>query len=100
MLRNEKTNLSKWKSLSFEDLEKKYFGVNHAELGAEIARRWRLADPIIAAINYNMIQNGQRHSHIASAVHIADAAMMMMGLGSELMAYSTNLMNMPLTYAI
>mgnify|MGYP000891223352 CR=1 FL=1 len=100
MLRNEKSNISKWKTMSFEDLEKKYFGVNHAELGAEIARRWRLADPIIAAINFHHDPKlAKEHSHIASAVHIADAAMMMMGIGVgidglqyELDEYAVNLM--------
>ena len=82
LLRNENTNHTKWKSMSFEDLENKYFGINHAELGAEIARRWRLADPLIAAINFHHSPElAGEYSVIASAVHIGDAAMMMMGVG-------------------
>ena len=82
LLRKENLKSANWKSLSFEDLENKYFGINHAALGAEIARRWRLADPLIDAINFhhNPSQAGE-NSVIASAVHIADAAMMMMGVG-------------------
>jgi len=82
LLRNENTSHTKWKSMSFEDLENKYFGINHAELGAEIARRWRLADPLVAAIQYHHSpQLAGENSVIASAVHIGDAAMMMMGVG-------------------
>ena len=82
LLRKENLNTSAWKSLSFEDLENKYFGINHADLGAEIARRWRLAQPLIDAINFHHdpIKAGE-NSLLASTVHIADAAMMMMGVG-------------------
>jgi HD-like signal output (HDOD) protein len=82
LLRKENLNSANWKSLSFEDLENKYFGINHAVLGAEIARRWRLADPLIAAINFHHIPSlAGEYSLLASTVHIADAAMMMMGIG-------------------
>lgn len=82
LLRKEQHVFSKWKNMSFEDLENRLFGINHADLGAEIARRWRLADPIIAAIQYHHNpQLAGEHSLIASSVHVADAAMMMMGVG-------------------
>lgn len=82
LLRKENLKSSNWKYLSFEDLENKYFGINHATLGAEIARRWRLADPLIAAINFHHDPHlAGENSLLASAVHIADAAMMMMGVG-------------------
>lgn len=82
LLRKENLKSANWKSLSFEDLENKYFGVNHAELGSEIAKRWRMADPIINSIKYHHDPHlAGEDSLIASAVHIADAAMMMMGIG-------------------
>lgn len=82
LLRKEQQKFSNWKNMSFEDLENKLFGINHADLGAEIARRWRLADPIIAAIQFHHNpQLAGENFLIASAVHIADAAMMMMGVG-------------------
>jgi putative nucleotidyltransferase with HDIG domain len=82
LLRKENLNSSNWKSLSFEDLENKYFGINHAELGAEIARRWRMAEPLIAAINFHHTPHlAGENAILASTVHIADAAMMMMGVG-------------------
>ncbi len=82
LLRKENLKSASWKSMSFEDLEKKYFGINHAALGAEIAKRWRLAQPLIDAISYhhNPREAGE-NSLLASAVHIGDAAMMMMGIG-------------------
>lgn len=82
LLRKEQQKFSNWKNMSFEDLENKLFGINHADLGAEIARRWRLADPIIAAIQFHHSPHlAGEHSLIASAVHVADSAMMMMGVG-------------------
>jgi len=82
LLRKEQLNLAKWKAMSFEDLEIKYFGINHANLGAEIAKKWRLADPLIAAINFHHNPKlAGEYSQVASAVHIGDAAMMMMGVG-------------------
>ncbi|EKD87665.1 MAG: HDIG protein [uncultured bacterium] len=82
LLRKEQQRFSNWKNMSFEELENKLFGVNHADLGAEIARRWRLADPLIAAIQFHHApQLAGEHSLIASAVHLSDAAMMMMGVG-------------------
>lgn len=82
LLRKENLKTANWKSLSFEDLENKYFGINHAALGAEIARRWRLADSLVEAINYHHNPSlAGESSLIASAVHVADAAMMMMGVG-------------------
>lgn len=82
LLRKEQQKFSNWKNMSFEDLENKLFGVNHAELGAEIGRRWRLAEPIITAIQYHHTpQLAGEYTLIASAVHLADSAMMMMGVG-------------------
>ena len=93
LLRKEQQKFSNWKNMSFEELESKIFGVNHAELGAEIARRWRLADPIITAIQFHHTpQLAGEYSLIASAVHVADAAMMMMGVGIGIdgLQYSLN----------
>jgi putative nucleotidyltransferase with HDIG domain len=82
LLRKENLKTANWKSLSFEDLESKYFGINHATLGAEIARRWRLAEPLVEAINFHHDPHlAGENSLLASAVHVADAAMMMMGIG-------------------
>lgn len=82
LLRKENLNTSSWKSLSFEDLENKYFGINHAVLGAEIAKRWRLAEPLVDAIYFHHTPSlAGKNSLIASSVHIADAAMMLMGIG-------------------
>jgi putative nucleotidyltransferase with HDIG domain len=93
LLRKEQQKFSNWKNMSFEDLENKLFGINHADLGAEIARRWRLADPLIAAIQFHHTpQLAGEYSLIASCVHVADAAMLMMGVGIGIdgLQYSLN----------
>lgn len=82
LLRKENLNSANWRSLSFEDLENKYFGISHADLGAEIAKRWRMSDPIINSIKYHHAPKlAGDDVLIASSVHIADAAVMMMGIG-------------------
>jgi putative nucleotidyltransferase with HDIG domain len=67
---------------SFETLEQALFGFDHAELGSEMARRWNFPEPLIAAIRYhhNPAEAGE-YAPLAAAVHVADAAMMMMGVG-------------------
>lgn len=82
LLRKENIKKANWQNMSFEELENKYFGINHASLGMEIARRWRMAEPLIAAIHFHHEPHlAGEHSLIASCVHVADAAMMMLGIG-------------------
>jgi putative nucleotidyltransferase with HDIG domain len=82
LLRNVDTSGPDWQEKSFADLEKEHFGINHAVLGAEIARRWNLPKNLIDAITYHHAPSQANDGLVlASAVHIADAAMMMLGVG-------------------
>jgi putative nucleotidyltransferase with HDIG domain len=82
LLRNVDTSSPEWQGKPFSSLEKEYFGIDHAVLGAEMARRWRLPNPMIAAIQFHHRPSQAGENVIlASAVHLADAAMMMMGIG-------------------
>jgi HD-like signal output (HDOD) protein len=59
-----------------------HFGIDHATLGAEIARRWNLPNPLVEAIAFHhQPSRAQEGMQLASAVHIADAALMMLGIG-------------------
>jgi HD-like signal output (HDOD) protein len=82
LLRNVDTSGPEWQGRPFVDLEAQHFGVDHATLGAEMARRWHLPRPLVEAIAYH-----HRPAHagegalLAAAVHIADAAMNQLGIG-------------------
>lgn len=82
LLRDVNTAAPEWQGRSFTELERTCFGVDHALLGAEIARRWKLPDSLITTIacHHHPAQAG-KYWRLASAVHVADAAAMMMGIG-------------------
>ena len=80
LLRNADVERPEWQGLTFLELEQARFGINHAALGAEMARRWNLPDNLVNAIAYHHdpLQAGA-HVQIAAAVHVADVAMMILG---------------------
>ncbi len=68
---------------SFDEIESDLLGMDHAQLGAEVGRRWNLPDDLVEAIAYH--HDPSRASAdgklVAAAVHVADAAALMAGLG-------------------
>jgi putative nucleotidyltransferase with HDIG domain len=82
LLRDVHVDRPEWEDLTFLELEHARFGIDHATLGAEMARRWNLPENLVAAIafHHNPSQAGE-HGRIAAAVHVADAAMMVLGYG-------------------
>lgn len=82
LLRNVKIDRPEWKDLTFLELERAKFGIDHAALGSEMARRWNLPDNLVKTIAFHHNpSNAGEFAKTASAVHIADAAMMMLGQG-------------------
>jgi putative nucleotidyltransferase with HDIG domain len=83
LLRNTDTSQPAWAHQPFQEMELATFGMDHAMLGAEMARRWQLPDHLVATIAYhhNPEEAPPAHLSLVSAVHVADAAMMMMGVG-------------------
>jgi hypothetical protein len=68
--------------MPFHKLESNYFGVNHAELGAEMARRWEFPDGLQLAITYHHAPSECKvNSLLPSTVHLADALVTMLGIG-------------------
>ena len=100
LLREVDLTAPEWQGQSFSDLEKAHFGVDHATLGAEMARRWNLPSRLVEAIAYHHRPSEAGGSEaggseaggseaggseasgrvLADAVHIADAAMMTLGV--------------------
>jgi HD-like signal output (HDOD) protein len=72
-----------WQDKPFEQTEKEVFGINHAALGSQIAQSWMLPESICNAITFHHEPSKAEKDVeiITAAVHVADLATMMMGLG-------------------
>jgi len=81
-LRNLKINPEDMDNKPFPVIERDNFGIDHAYLGYLLAKRWNLPDPIVGAImNHHQPSLADEHKKITSAVHIADSALMILGIG-------------------
>jgi HD-like signal output (HDOD) protein len=64
-------------------LEHQYLGVDHAGLGAEVARRWNLPEPLVDAIAHHHDPMQATSGHIlAAALHLANAVLINNGIGA------------------
>ncbi len=82
LLRNVDLSKFQWQGRPFDEVEKELFGIDHARLGAEMARIWNLPKPLVDSIqHHHQPENANEGKLLAAAVHIADAAMMMCGIG-------------------
>lgn len=82
LLRGVQAEAGDWLHGSFLEMERQHFGIDHALLGAEIGRRWHLPDELITAIaHHHQPAEAPQHQKMVAAVHVADAAMMMLGVG-------------------
>ncbi len=69
--------------LSFREAEKKIFGIDHAELGAMIAKMWKLSPRMIRIIkNHHMQDKTMIMDKEVSVVYLSDCICMMMGIGA------------------
>ncbi|MCL4560662.1 MAG: HDOD domain-containing protein [Chloroflexi bacterium] len=82
LLRNTDTEDPQFQDRHFSELEASLCGYDHAYLGGEMARRWNLPTPLVTAISFHHKPSQAGESiRLASAVHVADAAMMIFGIG-------------------
>jgi putative nucleotidyltransferase with HDIG domain len=82
LLRESDINRAGWDQYSFLELERANFGVDHAMLGAEIARRWQLPETLVTAIaHHHEPQAAEKYPLLVAAVHVADVSMMVLGIG-------------------
>jgi putative nucleotidyltransferase with HDIG domain len=84
------TGLVETKNFSFLEAEKKVLGVDHAELGAMIAKMWKFSPRMIKIIRHHHLSDESKicDKEIA-AVYLADCICMMMGngVGSDGLSY-------------
>jgi len=68
--------------IPFEEAERRILGVDHAEIGALIAARWKFPPVLVAAIRWHHNPDGvDEPSEVVDIVHIADALCLMQGYG-------------------
>lgn len=74
--------LEEWEYHSFPEVERAWFGLTHAELGAEIAKAWQLPENLVAAIAFHHEpQCAAKHTLLTAVVHVADVSMKVLGIG-------------------
>ena len=68
--------------LPFVDAERQVLGIDHQELGATIARRWRFPPEVAAAIGYHHYPSeAKEHREVAATVYVANRMVSAMGIG-------------------
>lgn len=68
---------------SFNEAEKKIIGINHEELGALMAEKWRFSEKLIYIIRHHHLSDQSARDHTeTSLVYLSDIVCMLMGIGT------------------
>ncbi|WP_321494286.1 HDOD domain-containing protein [uncultured Desulfobacter sp.] len=79
---NKINALVKTQGYSFREAEKKILGIDHAELGALIAKTWQFSPRMIKLIrHHHLSDDSMMKDKEVAAVYLADCICMMMGIG-------------------
>ncbi len=77
-------------NLSFLEAEKQVIGIDHAELGAMIAKMWKFSPRMVKIIRHHHLQDpAMQTEHDIITVYLADCICMMLGLavGADALSY-------------
>jgi len=70
------------RDVPFEQVERSMFGIDHAEIGANILRRWSFPPAMISAVRWHHEpDSAPRPSPMIDVVHVADVLCLMSGIG-------------------
>jgi len=70
------------RGISFEKIERKVFGTDHAEIGARILQNWSFPEQIISAVRWHHEPDGAPVSNpLIDIVHVANVLCLMIGMG-------------------
>ncbi|MFO7750464.1 MAG: HDOD domain-containing protein [Desulfobacteraceae bacterium] len=76
------THLVKDQGYSFSEAEKQLIGIDHAELGAMIAKIWKFSPTMVKIIRHHHLSDENlRNDRDIATVYLADCICMMMGIG-------------------
>jgi putative nucleotidyltransferase with HDIG domain len=68
--------------MPFEQVERSMFGIDHAEIGADILKKWLFPPAIISAVRWHHDPDAApKSSHLIDVVHVADVLCLMSGIG-------------------
>lgn len=68
--------------MPFEQVERTMFGIDHAEIGANILTNWSFPPEMISAVRWHHDPDGApKYSHLIDVVHVADVLCLMSGIG-------------------
>lgn len=76
------TSIAERGGLPFDEIERKFLGYDHAEVGAALGERWNLPEPLVLAIrNHHRPSEQNPTSPLTDAVHLGDHLAMNLGIG-------------------
>ena len=68
--------------MPFEQAEREVLGTDHAEIGAELLKRWALPDEVIEAVRWHHdVEGAGKVSAAIDTVHVANVLCRMIGIG-------------------
>lgn len=80
----EVINYSKEKSCTINDAENKVLGMNHAQVGHMVAKKWELPSSIRNTIyrHHTLVEVSEENQKLAASVHLADIMARVLKLGN------------------
>lgn len=70
------------RGVSFEKVERRLFGTDHAEIGAQILTNWSFPETIVSAVRWHHDPDAaDEPSNLIDIVHIANVLCLMIGIG-------------------
>jgi putative nucleotidyltransferase with HDIG domain len=76
------TNLVQEQAITFIEAEKQILGIDHAELGARVAEKWKFSPRIVYLIrNHHNPDNAEPDDVYLPIIYLADSVCMMIGVG-------------------
>lgn len=74
--------VERYQEQSFEKVERDIFGMDHAEIGAQILANWGLPGDLVLAVRYHHEpENSPKPLTMIDIVHVADLVSLMIGIG-------------------
>ncbi len=78
----EMMGLNEMPGVPFEHIERSMFGIDHAEVGANILRNWSFPTQMISAVRWHHEPDSGTESNLMiDVVHVADVLCLMIGIG-------------------